>query len=308
MGEIINFGGKEIKYKPKKEQKTDNFISLLPQLRTLKDEVVIISINEEVENNEMLLKSVIKEVITLKCMGVITIIVANSNSKIEEYFNENQGVKKLFEQNIFTNSTGLTDVLEVIVKHDSVNKISNEIKQYNVISMALSGNDMNIILSDDVLNNNVENLTFTRKSINSFQKPEKKYSIDTLNELLKTEIIPIVIPTFQDNNKNEYIMESKMFAMYLAKYLNALKYVLIYSDNKSIPTACIYGVERFTKIIKQNNFDTKTLSIFNSAIEAVKNGVQGAHIIDVNQTSLLEELCNCDAGGLFLYDDTLNQL
>ena len=167
MGEIINFGGKEIKYKPKKEQKTDNFISLLPQLRTLKDEVVIISINEEVENNEMLLKSVIKEVITLKCMGVITIIVANSNSKIEEYFNENQGVKKLFEQNIFTNSTGLTDVLEVIVKHDSVNKISNEIKQYNVISMALSGNDMNIILSDDVLNNNVENLTFTRKSINS---------------------------------------------------------------------------------------------------------------------------------------------
>ena len=162
MGEIINFGGQTLKYKPKKEQKTDNFISLLPQLRTLKDEIVVITFTEKVLNNPTLLQSVIKEVITLKCMGVITIIVANSNSKIEQYFKENQGIKELFSKNTFTNSNGLTDVLEVIIKHDSVNIINNEIKKYNVISMPLSGNDMNIVLSDDVLNNNVEKLTFTR--------------------------------------------------------------------------------------------------------------------------------------------------
>ena len=309
MGEIINFGGKKFNFKPKQEQKTDDLIALLPKLKVLKDEIIVFKINYNVIEDDNLLTGLIKEIITLKCMGCITIIVPDVNDKIEEYLQQNQGINNVFDTNIFIETNGLTDVLEVIIKHDIISKISKVFKEYNIANMALSGNDMNIIFADDVVNYNVEDISFARKSISgvNFQS-QKKYSIDVLNEIIKTDIVPIVMPTFKDKNGNEYLMESGMYAMYLAKYLNALKYVVIYCDDKSIPTRCIYGVERFVKLVKSGDFKLKTLQSINATIEAVKNGVQVAHLIDIKQFSLIETLCDIEHNGLSVYDDSLNSL
>ena len=309
MGEIINFGGKKFNFKPKKEQKTDDLIALLPKLKILKDEIIVFKINSNVINNDILLRGLIKEIITLKCMGCITIIVPDVNNKVEEYLLQNQGLKNVFDTNVFIDTNGLTDVLEVIIKHDVVNKICGVFNEYKVANMALSGNDMNIIFADDVINYNVEEISFSRKSIGgSNLQSQKRYSIDLLNEIIKTDIIPVIMPTFKDKNSNEYLMESGMYAMYLAKYLNALKYILIYNNDKHIPTNCIYGVERFTKLIKSGDFKAKTLQSINSAMEAVKNGVQVAHLIDIEQCSLIETLCDVEHNGLCIYDDCLNSL
>ena len=309
MGEIINFGGKKFNIQARKEHKTDDLISLLPKLKNLKDEIIVIKINIEVIENDRLLISVLKEIVTLKCMGAVVILIPDVNDKIEEYFEENQGIKNIFADNNFIDTNGLTDVLEVIIKRNICLKICKFLQDYNIMSMVLSGNDMNIVLSDDVVNNNIKNFSFTPKSIhNQTIQSKKKYSIDILNDIIKTDIIPIVMPTFKDNQGNEYLMDSGMYAMYMSKYLNALKYVLIYNDNSEIPTACIYGIERFSKMIKGGHQKMKTMQAFNSTIEAVKNGVQCSHLIDIENTSLLEALCLNDNGGFCLYDDTLNQL
>lgn len=309
MGEIINFGGKKFNIQARKEHKTDDLISLLPKLKNLKDEIIVIKINIEVIENDRLLISALKEIVTLKCMGAVVILIPDVNDKIEEYFEENQGIKNIFADNNFIDTNGLTDVLEVIIKRNICLKICKFLQDYNIMSMVLSGNDMNIVLSDDVVNNNIENFSFTAKSIhNQTIQSKKKYSIDILNDIIKTDIIPIVMPTFKDNHGNEYLMDSGMYAMYMSKYLNALKYVLIYNDNSEIPTACIYGIERFSKMIKGGHQKMKTMQAFNSTIEAVKNGVQCSHLIDIENTSLLEALCLNDNGGFCLYDDTLNQL
>ena len=308
MGQLIDFGGKNLK-RVKQEPKSDDLISILPRLKALKGEIIVIKINNEVIANDILLQSVIKEIVTLKCMGTIVIIVADSDNKVAKYYDENEGIKDPFINSKFVSTNGITDVLEVLIKHDSVKKIVNIIKKYNVMSLAISGNDLDIILPDNVVNKNIETFSFASKQLyGGLEQKNKKYSIDNLNELLKTDLIPIIIPTFKDAQNNEYLLESSEFGMYVAKYTNALKYVVLYTNNKQVPTSCIYGIERFTKIVKTGKFSGNTLRFLGTAIEAIKNGIQGVHIIDCETTSLLEEFCFGNVEGLFLYDDTLNQL
>ena len=106
----------------------------------------------------------------------------------------------------------------------------------------------------------------------------------------------------------KYILESNLFAMQIAKNLNALKLVMTYTDLPIIPTNSIYGIDRFTKIIKKNDIIGEPLSMFYASIEAVRSGVQGVNFVDINQTSFLEEICSSAPSGLFLYDDLLGQL
>ena len=136
----------------------------------------------------------------------------------------------------------------------------------------------------------------------------QKQSVDALSELRNTALIPILSPSFRDKQYNEYILESNLFAMQIAKNLNALKLVMTYTDLPIIPTNSIYGIDRFTKIIKKNDIDGEPLSMFYASIEAVRSGVQGVNFVDINQTSFLEEICSSAPSGLFLYDDLLGQL
>ena len=308
MGQLIDFGGGKVQKKAKPEPKLDDVIGLLPRLRFLKDEAIVVHIDQKIIKNDDLLKKVIKDVITIRCMGAITIIIPDSDAKVSEYFVENGYADPLANAN-FTSTTGITDVIDVLIKHDSAKKIGKIINNYNTIGLVISGLDLNIVFPDEIVNKNVETMSFTmRQMYNSSVQKKANYSIDTLNEIIKTDIIPVIVPTFRDQQGNEYMLESNLFAMYLAKYLNALKYVSVYSDNQQIPTSCIYGAERFTKIVRDGNFDSKTMKILNAAIEAVKNGVQGSHVVAAEGSSIIEEFCNGNTSGLYLYDDTLNHL
>ena len=174
----------------------------------------------------------------------------------------------------------------------------------------VGGSSLDIVLPDEIVNKNVSTFDPSQRMLytNSSSQIRKKYSVDMLDELIKTDILPILMPTFKDQNGNNYILESSLFGAYIARYLSALKYVIAYTEDPNVPSNCIYGIERFTKIVKTGNFNQKTLKFLNSGIEAVRNGVQGTHIIDTKNVNLLEEFCSNTFSGLFLYDDTLNQL
>ena len=213
----------------------------------------------------------------------------------------------------FVNITEQADVFDVVFKREILYKISKILKQFNAMSIGLSGHMLDIFFANDVINVNNTSLFFERERqelyySQSEQKKKKQYSVDMLEEILKTNIIPIVAPTAYDNNGQVYVFESSLFGAYISGYLSALKYTELYTNRGDILKNCIYGIEKFTKILKTGSFKEESLRFLNSGIEAIKNGVQGTHIIDVSNISMLEEFCSKMFSGLFLYDDTLNQL
>ena len=309
MVNIINFANKNVK-KEKKQINERNIVEFLPKLKILKGETIVIHINSKVIDNYELLNNLMKEIVTLKCMQCIVVIIADANIEISKYFTEITGIEEPFSTENFLETYNQDDVFNVISKRNSGDKISNIANNYDCLNINLSGNDLNIIFPADLIKNNIS--FFNKESKNLYNRENrnrrKNYSIDILEELIKTDILPIVGQSVSDNEGSKYICESAFFGAYIAKYLSALKYVMVYSYNENIPTNCIYGIERFLKIIKTEKFNNEALTMFNAGIEAIRNDVQCVHIIDTEKINLLEELCSTNFNGLFLYDDTLNQL
>ena len=309
MGQLIDFSGKVL-IKTRPALQDSDIISLLPRLRNLKGEIIVVNISTKVLEDDELLAKLLREIVTIKCMGAIVVIVPEINDKINEFCSEAFNIESQLEVSNFVDTLNQVDILDVICKREVIDKISNILKSFNSMSMGVSGHNLDIIFPDDVVNQNQFSFEKQTKPIYNgiSEKKNKKYSIDMLEELLKTDIIPIISSTFKIKNGHTYAIESSLFGSYLSTYLSSLKYVEVYTDEQTIPTSSIYGVERFSTIVKTGSFDKSAIKIIHAGMEAVKNGVQGTHILNIKQVSLLEEFCNKSFAGLFLYDDTLNQL
>ena len=306
MGQIIDFS-KNSKHKEDIKKDVD-IINLLPKLKVFKGEILVFHIRSEIISDDNLLSTFVRDIAILKCVGVIPIIIPDLDVEIEKYYNETYN-EKPFEKHYCVNTNNSTDILEVIYKHNGVSKIASLMKELNVMPLMISGRDLNIIFPDNILRN-VDSYFFQNKNASQFlnEKEIKKYSVECLNEIIKTDIIPIIIPTCNDKLGNDYIISSVYFAMYISSYIYALKLISLYKDNLQIPTNCVYGVERFMKIIKSGSFSEKTIKMLNPIMECVKNNVQSASIIDLENVSLIKELCAKNPNSLTIYDDTLQQI
>lgn len=307
MGQLIDFSGGSKKQTSQSVQHSD-IIDLLPKLKVFKGETIVIDIDNSVLTDDVCLAKVIKEIVILKYIGAFVVVTVNFDDIVKKHFDESLN-EKIFINEKYAKINGSIDIIEVLIKHNISKKIAPLLQQYDIMSMIVSGNDLNVVFPDDVVNTNVSSFNFLQRSINTnFQKQFKKYSVDMLNEIIKTDILPILIPTYKDKQSNEYVMTSGMFSMYLSKYLGALKYITLYRGNDIVPRCCIYGVERFVKLIKTGSFDDNSVLLLNPAIEAVKNDVQSASIIDIDSVSILEEICSSQPRGLLLYNDALQHI
>ena len=306
MGQVIDFSKNS---KNRENLKKDiDIITLLPKLKVFKGEILVFHVRSEIINDDNLLSTFVRDIATLKCIGTIPIIIPDLDIEIEKYY-QNTYNEKPFDKHYCVNTNNSADILEVIYKHNGASKISSLIKELNVMPLVISGRDLNIIFPDNILRK-VDSYFFQNKNASQFlnEKEIKKYSVECLNEIIKTDIIPIIIPTCNDKLGNDYIISSGYFAMHISGYIYALKLISLYKDNLQIPTNCLYGVERFMKIIKSGSFSERTIKMLNPIIECVKNNVQSASMVDLENVSLIQELCAKNPNSLIIYDDTLQQI
>lgn len=310
MGQLIDFAGKDLK-KIKPDLTETDIIYLLPKLKILKGETIVIYINESILKDDVLLNRILREIFTIKCMGTSVVIIPDVNFLMKEFCEDNFNIANPFDKEDFFDTLNQVEILDVIFKSEVLDKIILSLKKFNAMALGMSGHNLDIIFPDSIIERDNDNLFVkqTKSIYNGFsEKKNKKYSINTLEELLKTDIIPVIVPTFKIVNGKIFVMESSLFGSYLANYLSALKYVLCYTNDDTIPSSCVYGSDRFTKIFETGKFSLNAKKMIKSGLEAVKNGVQSVNIIDMKYASFLEELCNVTLSGIFLYDDTLNQL
>jgi len=309
MGQILDFNSNNNNAKNNTTREID-LVKLLPKLQNLKKENIVIHITDEVANNDKLLLKLLREVVILKYIEVTVVLILDTNKFIEDFCVKNLKIKKPFEKQSFVKITEEIDVFDMIFKHKVADRVSSFLKNFNATPLCISGHNLDIIFPDEIVYDKLSFFDFQKKDVRNYitEKKNKKYSIVTLEELLKTNIIPVIYPSFKDRIGNTYIQESACFGSYLSSCMSSLKYVEICANKKSIPTNCIYGIDRLSKIIKTGYFSKNDIVLMEACINAIKKGTQGAHIIDIQNVSLLEEFCSQAFKGLFIYDDILNQI
>ena len=190
MGRLIDFKEKSDK-KQKDELQSIDFVFFLPKLSLLKGEIIVIYIHKSVIKNEKLLTNLLKEVIALKCMEATTIVVPDINEQIINYCNENFGTSNPFLTSNSIDLCGQGDIFDVVAKNETVNNILGILKKFNAKTLAVSGNTIDILFPDEVVNQNISAFIKQNREIYTVYSgmQRKKYSLDLLNELLKTNII-----------------------------------------------------------------------------------------------------------------------
>ena len=193
MGQVINFGGKSIKQFKSNTNEMD-IIRLLPKMSNLKGETIVLYIGEEILQDEELLTSVLREIVILKCMQAIVVIIPDVNKQSISLCNEMLAITDPFLDANFVNIGEQADVFDVVFKREALYKISQILKQFNAMSIGLSGHMLDIVFANDIINTNNTALFFERERqelyySQSEQKKKKQYSVDMLEEILNGKVV-----------------------------------------------------------------------------------------------------------------------
>ena len=111
MGQLLNFSGKKDTNIGQISKEKMNLINLLPKIKSLKGEVLLINISYNIIQEKDILNTVVNEIIVLKCMGVSVLIVVDADDKIYEYF-QNKEKDNPFNENDCAITNGINDVID----------------------------------------------------------------------------------------------------------------------------------------------------------------------------------------------------
>ena len=307
MAEIINFFGQAQNYK--EGRKNVDVISFLPKLKYLNGETMVVSIDEKVIADDRLLENFLREVLLMKYVGVSIVLVADIRGEVNKYLYENSGIENRLDNDITVALDKDYDVVDVLIKHNGLNTIYDIMDNLGANVLSVSGSVLGIKFAD-IGSDEFSPFEKNRKNFNNvgLKNKNSKNSVGLLDEILKTDIIPVISPIVRDSQGINYVMEGKYFSARLAGLLGALKCVMTYSDEKKIPKGCVYGAERIIEVVNEGGYSANFLNIAKASSEAIINGSQGVHILDPKVVDLVEELCSGNFFGIFVYDDAVSHL
>jgi len=254
--------------------------------------------------DESLKSSFAKNIVLLKLVGINPVIVHGGGPQIGDL------LKKLGKESHFVEGMRVTDsetmdivemVLGGLVNKDIVNLINHSGGK----AIGLTGKDGQFIKASKLI---VSRLTDELKvpEIIDLGHVGEVDKIDTsiIDMLVSSDFIPVIAPIGTDDSGQSYNINADLVAGKVAEVLGAEKLMLLTNvagllDKKdSILTGL--STQQVDELIADGTIHGGMLPKIRCALEAVKNGVGSAHIIDgrVENAVLLEILTDSGVGTL----------
>jgi len=276
----------------------------LPYIQKFSGKCVVIKYGGNAMVDESLKSSFAKNIVLLKLVGINPVIVHGGGPQIGDL------LKKLGKESHFVEGMRVTDsetmdivemVLGGLVNKDIVNLINHSGGK----AIGLTGKDGQFIKASKLI---VSRLTDELKvpEIIDLGHVGEVDKIDTsiIDMLVSSDFIPVIAPIGTDDSGQSYNINADLVAGKVAEVLGAEKLMLLTNvagllDKKdSILTGL--STQQVDELIADGTIHGGMLPKIRCALEAVKNGVGSAHIIDgrVENAVLLEILTDSGVGTL----------
>ena len=255
------------------------------------DESIVVKCGGSVLLDPNLFDIFIKDIAVLKKIGLSPIIVHGGGPKIK---------KKLLESNIestFIKGLRVTDnkiiniVENVLIE---VNKeIANALKNQSCHTKSITTKESNII-----------SIKPANKELGFVGVPSQ-IKINILNEIIKSNKIPVIAPMGLDQNNQIFNINADIAAGAIAKELKSRRLLLmtdvegVLDKNKKLIPEITPNVAK--KMINEDIITGGMIPKINTCIDAVNNGVKGVVIIDGRRHhSILFELLSDKGSGTLI--------
>ncbi|MFW5648604.1 MAG: acetylglutamate kinase [Candidatus Alkaliphilus sp. MAG34] len=255
-------------------KKANVLIESLPYIKSFYNEIVVIKYGGHAMINEELKCGVIKDIVLMKFVGMNPIIVHGGGPDITDF------MKKLGKKAEFIDGLRVTDeetmeITEMVLFGKINREIVSRINANGVKSIGISGKDGG---------------TFRAKQ----KKPElglvgkiEEVDVDLINTIINKGYIPVVSPIAYGGGGKTFNINADEVAGRLAAELNAKKLILITDvkgimrkQNDSSTVISQIKTEEIKEYIDRGIITGGMIPKIKCCFEAVKGGVERAHIID----------------------------
>ncbi len=273
----------------------------LPYIQRFFDKTIVIKYGGNAMTDDSLKAGFASDVVLLKLVGMNPVIVHGGGPQIGELL-KRVGKQSEFIQGMRVTDKETMDVVEMVLGGLVNKEIVSLINQHGGKAVGLTGKDGRMIRARKLLIDDIEHAG-NKLDIGSVGEVT---GIDPeLVELLDTrDFIPVIAPVGVGDDGESYNINADLVAGKLAETLHAEKLILMTNIpgvlDKEGGLLTGLTAQRVSQLIADGTIYGGMLPKIQCALEAVRNGVQTAHIIDgrVKHALLLEVLTKDGVGTL----------
>ena len=273
----------------------------LPYIQRFHGKTIVIKYGGSAMTEEKLKKSFARDVVLLKLVGMNPVVVHGGGPQIDDLLKQ-LGRKGEFVQGMRVTDAQTMDVVEMVLGGQVNKEIVNLINQHGGRAVGLTGKDGGLIRAKKML---VRAEGDSDELIDIGQVGEVE-SIDPeiVHRLHTHDFIPVIAPMGVGKKGETYNINSDLVAGKMAEILKAEKLIVltntpgVLDKNGNLLTGL--SAKKIDELFANGTISGGMLPKINSALDAVKNGVNTCHIIDgrVEHALLLEVLTDEGVGTL----------
>ncbi len=276
----------------------------LPYIQKFTGKTLVVKYGGNAMTDTALQASFARDVVLMKLVGMDPIIVHGGGPQIGTLL-ERLNIQSHFVDGMRVTDSETMDVVEMVLGASINKSIVNSIQQHGGKAVGLTGKDGKLI--------EAQKLEVTRVSPD-VQQPEiidighvgKVTAINTevLEVMLNSHFIPVIAPIGVGKNGESYNINADLVAGKIAEVLRAEKLILLSNVpgllDKNGTTLTGLNANAVAKLIADGTIHGGMLPKIDCALDAVKRGVNAAHIIDgrVPHAVLLEIFTDQGVGTL----------
>lgn len=281
--------------------KAEILAQALPYIRKFHGKTMVIKYGGNAMTDPALQQDFAEDVVLLKLVGMNPVVVHGGGPQIEQALNR-LGKKGEFIQGMRVTDEETLDVVEMVLGGLINQEIVTLINKAGGKAVGLTGKDGHFIHA-------------RKMKIPSKEDKKKKIDVGLVGEVVRIDpeiiqlldsrdFIPVIAPIGSDENGVAYNINADIAAGKLAITLQAEKLILLTNTtgvlDKEAKVVTGLTAQRVKEMIDDGTISGGMLPKVECALDAVKNGVKTAHIIDgrVSHALLLEVLTSEGVGTL----------
>lgn len=276
----------------------------LPYIQRFSGKTLVIKYGGNAMENDDLKNSFARDVVLMKLVGINPVVVHGGGPQIGELL-ERLNIESHFVDGMRVTDSETMDVVEMVLGGKVNKEIVALINRNGGKAIGLTGKDAGLIKATKL---QVDKITpeLDRPEIIDYGHVGAVSAVDTsvLEMLKKSDVIPVIAPIGVGDDGMSYNINADLVAGKVAEALNAEKLILLTNiaglQDKSGQVLTGLSTAQVDELIADGTIYGGMLPKIKCALDAVKNGVESAHIIDgrVSHSTLLEIFTDDGVGTL----------
>lgn len=262
------------RYRP--QETADVLVEALPYIRRFKDAIVVVKYggNALSGSSETALASFASDVVLLASVGVRPVVVHGGGPQIGELL-DRLGIQSEFRNGLRVTDAQTLDVARMVLVGKVNRDIVSSINVHGPLAVGLSGEDANLITAQA----HSENMGFVGTV--------SEVDPGIIERLLAEHLIPVVATIGADESGQAYNINADAVAGALAVALRSEKLVFL-TDIDGLrkvakdPDSLVHRIDadELAELLKSGHVEGGMIPKVQACLDAVRTGVNRAHILD----------------------------